>query len=46
MAVGQAVDAFRLFTDLEPDRQRMRDHFLSLTGQAPVASEQQAGAAL
>lgn len=38
MAVGQAVDAFRLFTDLEPDRQRMREHFLSLTGQARVAT--------
>ncbi len=30
MAVGQAVGAFRLFTDREPDAQRMRQHFLSL----------------
>lgn len=30
MAVGQAVGAFRLFTGLEPDAERMRDHFLLL----------------
>lgn len=30
MAVGQAVDAFRLITGLQPDRDRMRAHFLSL----------------
>ncbi len=30
MAVGQAVEAFRLFTGLEPDSLRMRRHFLSL----------------
>ena len=30
MAVGQAVDAFRLITGLEPDRARMRAHFLDL----------------
>lgn len=30
MAVGQAVDAFRLITGREADRQRMRHHFLSL----------------
>lgn len=30
MAVGQAVDAFRLITGREADRQRMRQHFLSL----------------
>lgn len=30
MAVYQAVDAFRLFTGIEPDAQRMRDTFLSL----------------
>ena len=45
MAVGQAVDAFRLFTELDPDRQRMRDHFLSLTGQGPVSAAQVLGAA-
>lgn len=30
MAVGQAVDAFRLFTGVEPDAARMRAHFLSM----------------
>lgn len=30
MAVGQAVDSFRLITGLEPDRARMRRHFLDL----------------
>ena len=30
MAVFQAVDAFRLFTGLEPDAERMRAHFLSM----------------
>ncbi|WP_369045880.1 shikimate dehydrogenase [Sinomonas sp. P10A9] len=30
MAVGQAVDAFRIFTGLEPDAERMRAHFLGL----------------
>lgn len=30
MAVGQAVDAFRLFTGREPDAERMRAHFLSM----------------
>jgi len=30
MAVGQAVGAFRLFTGLEPDAERMRRHFLDL----------------
>jgi shikimate dehydrogenase len=29
MAVGQAVDAFRLITGVEPDRARMRAHFLA-----------------
>ena len=33
MAVGQAVDAFRLITGVEPDRSRMRDHFLSMLQQ-------------
>jgi shikimate dehydrogenase len=32
MAVGQAVGAFRLFTGLEPDAERMRKHFLQLIG--------------
>lgn len=30
MAVGQAIDAFRLFTGREPDPERMHQHFLSL----------------
>jgi shikimate dehydrogenase len=30
MAVGQAVGAFRHFTGLEPDAERMRAHFLEL----------------
>lgn len=30
MAVGQAVDAFRLITGIAPDRDRMREHFLRL----------------
>ncbi|KHL01421.1 shikimate dehydrogenase [Sinomonas humi] len=30
MAVGQAVDSFRIFTGLEPDAERMRAHFLEL----------------
>lgn len=30
MAVGQAVDAFRLITGLEADRSRMRRHFLAM----------------
>lgn len=30
MAVGQAVDAFRLITGADPDRQRMRAYFLEL----------------
>ena len=32
MAVGQAVGAFRLFTGLEADAERMRSHFLRLVG--------------
>jgi shikimate dehydrogenase len=39
MAVGQAVDAFRIFTGLEPDAERMRAHFLEL-----IAAEQRAEA--
>jgi shikimate dehydrogenase len=30
MAVFQAVDAFRLFTGLEPDAERMLAHFTTL----------------
>ena len=33
MAVGQAVDAFRYITGLEPDAARMRAHFLELLAQ-------------
>lgn len=33
MAVGQAVDAFRYITGLEPDPARMRAHFLELLAQ-------------
>jgi len=32
MAVFQAVGAFRLFTGIEPDAERMRRHFLSMAG--------------
>ena len=32
MAVGQAIGAFRLFTGLEPDAERMGRHFLQLIG--------------
>jgi shikimate dehydrogenase len=32
MAVFQAVGAFRLFTGIEPDAERMRRHFLSMDG--------------
>ena len=31
MAVLQATEAFRLFTDLEPDVDRMRHHFESMS---------------
>lgn len=37
MAVGQAVDAFRLITGVEPDAERMRAHFLELTAGVPEA---------
>ena len=30
MAIGQAADAFRLITETEPDRERMRAHFAEL----------------
>ena len=32
MAVFQAVGAFRLFTGIDPDAERMRRHFLSMSG--------------
>jgi len=34
MVVGQAADTFRLITGLDPDRTRMRAHFLALTRSA------------
>lgn len=37
MAVGQAVDALRLITGLEPDPARMRESFLELTGAGALA---------
>ena len=36
MAVFQAVDSFRLFTDLEPDAERMLRHFATLVGEPGV----------
>lgn len=41
MAVGQAVDAFRIFTGLEPDAQRMRSHFLELIAAEDAAASGQ-----
>lgn len=38
MAVGQAVDAFRIFTGLEADPERMRAHFLELVAAEEVAA--------
>jgi shikimate dehydrogenase len=38
MAVGQAADAFRIFTGLEPDADRMRSHFLELVASEEVAA--------
>ncbi|XAS67364.1 shikimate dehydrogenase [Micrococcaceae bacterium Sec5.7] len=37
MAVGQASDAFRIFTGLEADADRMRKHFLELVAAEEVA---------
>ncbi|MFD2090944.1 shikimate dehydrogenase [Blastococcus deserti] len=37
MAVFQAVDAFRLFTGIEPDAERMLAHFGGLVGAGPDA---------
>lgn len=39
MAVGQAVDSIRIITGLEPDAERMRQHFLTLIGAAPTDEE-------
>ena len=36
MAVFQAVDAFRLFTGVEPDAERMLTHFTTLVSDARV----------
>jgi len=38
MAVGQAADAFRIFTGLEADAGRMRSHFLELVAAEEVAA--------
>jgi shikimate dehydrogenase len=38
MAVGQAADAFRIFTGLEADADRMRSHFLELVAAEEVAA--------
>jgi shikimate dehydrogenase len=38
MAVGQAADAFRIFTGLEADANRMRSHFLELVASEEVAA--------
>lgn len=38
MAVGQAADAFRIFTGLEADADRMRAHFLALVAAEEVAA--------
>jgi len=38
MAVFQAVDAFRLFTGLEPDADRMLAHFTVLTEETPAVA--------
>ena len=44
MAVGQAVDAFRIFTGLEPEAERMRAHFLELIAAEQRAEAETAGA--
>ena len=38
MAVGQAADAFRIFTGLDADADRMRSHFLELVAAEEVAA--------
>jgi shikimate dehydrogenase len=37
MAVGQAADAFRIFTGLDADAERMRAHFLDLIAAEEVS---------
>ncbi|HRO29805.1 shikimate dehydrogenase [Citricoccus sp.] len=39
MAVGQALDAFRLITGIEPDRSRMRAHFLEILKTRPSGAQ-------
>jgi shikimate dehydrogenase len=41
MAVFQAVAAFRLFTGIEPDSDRMRAHFDNLRRQANLPNKSQ-----
>jgi shikimate 5-dehydrogenase len=36
MAVFQAVEAFRLFTGIAPNTERMREHFAAMVGSVPV----------
>ncbi|WP_138445131.1 shikimate dehydrogenase [Sinomonas susongensis] len=43
MAVGQAVDAFRIFTGREPDGERMRAHFLELVEREEQARSEARG---
>ena len=38
MAVGQAADAFRIFTGRQADADRMRSHFLELVAAEEVAA--------
>ncbi len=40
MAVGQAVGAFKLFTGLEPEPERMQRHFLTLIGHEHRSQQQ------
>lgn len=42
MVVGQAVDAFRLITGVEPDRARMRAHFLGILDTRRSSNESRA----
>ncbi|GAP59434.1 shikimate dehydrogenase [Arthrobacter sp. Hiyo1] len=47
MAVGQAADAFRIFTGRDADPERMRAHFLELVGaEVSRAEESKADKAL
>ena len=40
MAVGQAADAFRIFTGRDADPERMRAHFLELVGAEESTAEE------